>query len=552
MNKLNSCCLCALLLVLFWSGCGEEEHRSSAAAAAQRGILLFGNNAEPQSLDPHKATAVADGKIISSLLEGLVRPSARESGAVHPGMAESWERNDDATEWRFHLREAFWSDGQPVTSYDFAYAFHRLLHPAFGGRYAEMLYALRGARAYNRGEIAWEDVQGVSTPDARTLLLRFENPTPHLLQMLLHYTWFPVPAHRVEELGGMLDRRSLWTDPEKWVGNGAYLLQERRMNDYLAVVPNPHYWRASEVRNRGIRFLPIVNGYTETRMFFGGKLHITNNVPPEMMEMARARAPREFCRDPYYCTIFYRLNTTRKPLDDVRVRRALSLAIDREALVSRVVHGAGKAAYGFTPPTGEYSTLEQTTAGMTQSEREAEARRLLAEAGFPGGAGFPTLELMTTSRDVQRVMGECIQAMWKRVLGVQVEIRACEWTAYKAAQQNGEYDISSSSWSGDYADPATFVELWRSGAGNNCTGWGSSAFDAALDAANACSSRVERMRKFAEAEQEMLRGCPIIPLYWSERTYLRSSHVTGGWYPLLLDQHPLDAVELRQNPFAEP
>lgn len=552
MNRLSSCCLYALFSALLLSGCGKEGAQSSAAAAARQGILLFGNNAEPQSLDPHEATAVADGKIISSLLEGLVRPDVRESGKVHPGMAESWERNDDATEWRFHLREAFWSDGKPVTSYDFAYAFHRLLHPAFGGRYAEMLYPLRGARAYNRGEIDWESVQGVSTPDARTLLLRFENPAPHLLQMLLHYTWFPLPAHHVEALGGMLDRRSLWTSPEKWVGNGAYLLQERRMNDYLSVVPNPRYWRAGEVRNRGIRFLPIVNGYTETRMFFGGKLHITNNVPPEMLEMARFRAPREFCRDPYYCTIFYRLNTNRKPLDDVRVRRALSLAIDREALVARVVHGAGKAAYGFTPPTGTYSAVDRSAVGMTQTEREAEARRLLADAGFPKGKGFPTLELMTTSRDVQRVMGECIQSMWSRVLGVQVEIRACEWTAYKAAQQNGEYDISSSSWSGDYADPATFVELWRTGAGNNCTGWGSNACDAALDAANASSTTEERMRKLSEAEREMLRGCPVIPLYWSERTYLKSSFVADGWHPLLLDQHPLDAVELRQTPLAEP
>lgn len=552
MNRLSSCCLYAILPVLLWSGCGEKRYQSSAAAAAQQGILLLGNNAEPQSLDPHKATAVADGKIISSLLEGLVRPDARKSGIVHPGMAETWERNNDATEWSFHLREAFWSDGQPVTSYDFAYAFHRLLHPAFGGRYAEMLYGLCGARAYNRGEIEWEAVSGVGTPDARTLLLRFENPTPHLLQMLVHHTWFPLPAHHVEKLGGMLDRRSLWTSPEKWVGNGAYLLQEHRMNDYLSVIPNPHYWRANEVRNRGIRFLPIVNGYTETRMFFGGKLHITNNVPPEMLEMAHSRVPHEFCRDPYYCTIFYRLNTTRKPLNDARVRRALSLAIDREALVSRVVHGAGRAAYGFTPPNDTYGTLDQSAAALSQPEREAEARRLLANAGFPDGKGFPTLELMTTSRDVQRVMGECIQSMWKRVLGVQVEIRACEWTAYKAAQQNGEYDISSSSWSGDYADPSTFVELWHTGAGNNCTGWGSAACDAALDAANACSSSSERMLKLAEAEQEVLQGCPIIPLYWSERTYLKSSYVAGGWYPLLLDQHPLDAVELRQNLPDEP
>ena len=172
------------------------------------------------------------------------------------------------------------------------------------------------------------------------------------------------------------------------------------------------------------------------------------------------------------------------------------------------------------------------------------ARRLLTEAGFPGGAGFPTLEIMTTSRDVQRIMAETIQAMWQRELGIHVEIRACEWTAYKAAQQNGEYDISSSSWSGDYLDPATFVELWRSGGGNNCTGWGSLAFDKALNEARHAGTSEARLACLCQAEILMLEAQPVIPLYWSERTYLKSPAVEG-WYPLLLDNHPLDAVQVK-------
>ncbi len=530
-------CLACLLAAGLLASCGDG--RSSVERASARGLLIIGNNSEPQSLDPHKATAVADGKIITCLLEGLVRPDEGVDTRIHPGMAERWEHNADASVWTFHLREAYWSDGCPVTAADFAYAWQRMLHPQFGGKYAEMLYPLRGAEAYNKGQGDWAGV-GVRVLGERTLQLELVGPTPHLLQMLLHFTWVPLPAHHVEANGGMLDRRSRWTQLGNWVGNGAYVLASHRVNDHLEVQPNARYWRAAEVRNSGIRFLPVVNGYTETRMFFNGKLHITNNVPPELIDMARRKGDKAFCQDPYYCTIFYRLNTTRPPLCDLRVRRALSLAVDREALVSRVVRGAGKPAFSFTPPGGGYSLGE--AAQMTQPQREQEARRLLAEAGFEGGKGFPVLELMTSSRDVQRIMAETIQAMWQDVLGIHVEIRSCEWTAYKAAQQNMDYDISSSSWSGDYFDPATFVELWGSSSGNNCTGWGRSECDAALAAARRCPVLEQRQQHLAAAERLMLDAQPIIPLYWSERTYLVDPRVRGWQGTLLLDNHPLDAV----------
>ncbi len=536
VNLLPAICVSLATLPLLLTGCGDS--RSSAEKAAEQGILVVGNNQEPLSLDPHKATAVADGKIIAALLEGLVRPDAQDETRIHPGMAERWEHNAEATEWTFYLREASWSDGKPVTAHDFVYAYQRLLHPQFGGKYAEMLYPLVNAEAYNRGHCEWKQV-GVSAPDSRTLVLKLNGPTPHLLHLLLHFTWCPVPAHAVEAHGGMLDRRSLWSRVGNWVGNGAYVLDSHHFNDYLLVSANSRYWRASEVQNRGIRFLPIVNGYTETRMFMDGKLHISNNVPPELLAVARQKRPDAYCQDAYYCTIFYRLNTNRAPLNDVRVRRALSLAIDRESLVNDVVRGAGRPAMTFTPPGAGYQV--EAAAAYNRTPQSEQARRLLAEAGYPEGKGFPTLEIMTTSRDVQRVMAETIQSMWQKVLGIHVEIRSCEWTAYKAAQQNGDYDISSSSWSGDYLDPATFVELWRSGGGNNCTGWGSPECDASLAAARATGSAELRREHLRRAELLMLEAQPIIPLYWSERTYLKSPAVSG-WYPLLLDNHPLDAV----------
>ena len=532
----------SILSGVLLSNCGDGKN--SAEKFAEEKILLVGNNSEPQSLDPHKATAVADGKIIGTLLEGLVRPDPQNEAGVLPGAAESWEHNEDASVWTFHLRrDGVWSDGTPLTAHDFVYAYRRILHPEFGGRYAEMLYPLQGAEAFNKGQTGAESL-GVKAVDAYTLQLTLNGPTPHLPQLLLHFTWSPIPAHHVEANGGMFDRRSSWARTDNWVGNGAYVADAHHLNNYLSVKPNPRYHRAAEVKNCGIRFLPIVNGYTETRMYLGGKLHISNNVPPEMISYAAQQAPQDFCRDPYYCTIFYRLNTTRAPLNDVRVREALSLAIDREALVHKVVRGAGTPSFCFTPPGAGYCAAQPQAATMSQAERVARARQLLAEAGYPNGQGFPTLVLMTTSRDVQRIMAETIQAMWAESLGVHVEIRACEWTAYKAAQQSMEYDISSSSWSGDYLDPATFVELWRSGGGNNCTGWGDPAFDAATAAAATTGDTAARNQHLQAAESIMLQAHPIIPLYHSERTYLRSARHIRGRQPRLLDNFPLDAIEV--------
>ncbi len=532
--------LWSFLLALCLSGC--HDGGSSVDQAARDGILLIGNNSEPQSIDPHLATAVSDGRIIGTLLEGLVRPDPKDVTQVHPAVAESWSCDDEARVWQFQLREsARWSDGKPVRAEDFVYAYQRLLHPEFGGKYAQMLYPIEGAQAYNQGSADWNSV-GVRALSDNKLEIRLVGPTPHLLELLLHYTWFPIPAHHVEKYGGMLDRKNSWTRVENWVGNGAYVLREHRYNHFLEVAASPQYWRAAELRNKGIRFLPIVNGFTETRMFFDGKLHITNNVPPEMISYAKKQGGEQFVQSPYYSCVFYRLNTKRAPLTDLRVRKALSLAIDRDALVNQVVRGAGEVTMGFTPRSEGFAPSLPTLPAAQQA-REQLARQLLKEAGFPEGEGFPTIELMTSSREVQRIMAETIQAFWKETLGIQAEIRVYEWTAYKAAQQNGDYQVSSSSWSGDFLDPSNFVELWRSGGGNNNTGWASPAYDAELQAAQRSVSRASRMQHLENAEEIMLAEQPVIPLYWGHRTYLVSPMVRG-FYPCLLEIQPLDAVEL--------
>lgn len=600
---------CVMLLI---SGC---DTRTSVERAGGDGILIVGNNTEPQSFDPHIATSVSDFKIINAVMEGLLRGDSGDDSAFHPAVAESWTHSPAADVWRFSLRkDAVWSDGTPLTAHDFVYAYHRLLHPEFGGRYADMLYPLKNAEKYNRNrrslvlcgpgsrfavecglgaglleKVDWERLDGMNAAeldalrqdvslmawpdgmpeegarrmaarlleDARSghpdlweearvgvravddhiLELEMRSPMPQLPLMLLHCTWFPVPRHAVEARGGMLSRAGAWTRPGAAVGNGPFVMAEHRFNDYVEVRRNPRYRNAASVRLNGVRFLPTVNGFTETRMFFNGKIHVTNNVPPEMTAYARERGGADFCQDDYYVTIFYRLNTRHGPLRDARVRRALSLAVDREALVRDVVCGGGQPCFGFTPDGAGYRTPHGV--GFDPEK----ARALLAEAGFPGGAGFPRLELMTTSREVQKTMAEAIQGMWKKHLGIHVDIRSCEWTAYKFAQNSMQYDFSSSSWSGDYLDPSSFLDLWSASSGNNNTGWFHPEYERLLAESRATGDQEKRMALLARAEELMLSESPVIPLYWAKRSYLKRPEVRG-WRPLLLDNHLFEDISL--------
>lgn len=600
---------CVMLLI---SGC---DTRTSVERARGDGILIVGNNTEPQSFDPHIATSVSDFKIINAVMEGLLRGDSGDDSAFHPAVAESWTHSPEADVWRFSLRkDAVWSDGTPLTAHDFVYAYHRLLHPEFGGRYADMLYPLKNAEKYNRNrrslvlcgpgsrfaaecglgaglleKVDWERLDGMNAAeldalrqdvslmawpdgmpeegarrmaarlleDARSghpdlweearvgvravddhiLELEMRSPMPQLPLMLLHCTWFPVPRHAVEARGGMLSRAGAWTRPGAAVGNGPFVMAEHRFNDYVEVRRNPRYRNAASVRLNGVRFLPTVNGFTETRMFFNGKIHVTNNVPPEMTAYARERGGADFCQDDYYVTIFYRLNTQHGPLRDARVRRALSLAVDREALVRDVVCGGGQPCFGFTPDGAGYRTPHGV--GFDPEK----ARALLAEAGFPDGAGFPRLELMTTSREVQKTMAEAIQGMWKKHLGIHVDIRSCEWTAYKFAQNSMQYDFSSSSWSGDYLDPSSFLDLWSASSGNNNTGWFHPEYERLLAESRATGDQEKRMALLARAEELMLSESPVIPLYWAKRSYLKRPEVRG-WRPLLLDNHLFEDISL--------
>lgn len=519
--------------------CGGGPTEADEAAA--NGILLMANGAEPKGLDPHLVTGVPESSIIAALMEGLVAPHPTQDLEAEPGMAESWEPNADFTQWTFNLREAQWSNGDPVTAGDFAYAWERILTPALGSEYSEMLYVIRNAEAFHQGQISDFDEVGVKALDDRTLQVTMEGPTPHFLNMLMHYTYYPVNPRVVEEHGGMLDRQSGWSTLENYVGNGPFQLKEWVTNQVIEVERNPDYWDAETVQLNGIRFYPIDNEGTEEAMFRDGRLHLTSTVSSDKIPSLRETMPDQLRIDPYLGSYFYRINTTREPFTDVRVRRALALAVDKQLLVDRVTQGGQVPATGFTPPG-----IEGYPAFDTVQFDPEEARRLLAEAGYPDGAGFPAAEVLINTSEGHRKIAQALQAMWQEHLNIEVGVYNQEWKVYLDSQSQLDYDLARAGWIGDFVYPTAFLDIFTGGNGNNDTGWASPQYDALIARARVAGTEAERMTLLREAESLFLEDMPIVPLYWYTRVFLKDPRVEG-LAPKLLANNPYKHISLRSE-----
>ncbi len=523
-----------LLLIPLFCSCERETQVQKATRA---GILIMGNSADPKSFDPQVVTGVLENNIMRALFEGLVRADPAVDLATPTGAASSVTPDSSFTKWTVVLRpDGKWSDGKPVTAEDFAFSYERILSPDLGAKYASMLYFMEGAEDFNLGKTTDFSEVGFKIIDPLRFVITLRGPTPFFPEILKHYTWFPVPKHKVLEYGDIATIGNQWSRPENLVGNGPFQMKSFKRNAHIEVERNPHYWESSKLSLNGIRFLPITNVFTEARMFRDGQLHLTYTAPPEVIDHMARIDPTALRQEPYLGTVLYRFNTTRKPLTDSRVRRALSLAIDRAAITKTVFRGF-EPAHGMTPPMGDYSPPRGT------SFDPKEAQRLLAEAGFKDGKGFPRLNLLIVSRETTATLAAAVQAMWRENLGIEVEIQNKEWTAYLLATQNLEYDIVSGGWIGDYIDPLTFLEMWAPGNGNNNTGWASEGFAKKLAEALSASSPEDRFKVLQQAEEILLEDAPIAPIAWWGKNYLLSQDVKG-WDPLLLDNHPYTAVRL--------
>ena len=472
--------------------------------------LVWTAGPEVASLDPARLTAVQDGRVAAALFEGLVVIDPRGL-EVRPGVAARWDISDDRLTYTFTLRpEARWSDGRPVTAEDFAYAWRRGLDPKTAADYAYMLYPIRGARAYYETALkegrADESRVGVRVEGPHRLVVRLEQPTAYFLDLAAFSTYLPVRRDVVETYG---DR---WTFPPHIVSNGAYRLTEWQFRSRMRWEKNPYYWNAGAVALDRIEVRVFDEANTALLAYETGAVDLATVVPSlaiqPLLEARAAGRRRDVMYETSLGTYFYRFNCLHPPLSDERVRRALALAVNRQALIERAARGGQKPAATFVPPA---------VAGYASPpglpENVEEARRLLAEAGYPGGRGLEELVILVNKSQDHVRLAEMIQQQWREALGVSVRIEQVEWKVFLDRMQRGEYQIARAGWFGDYVDPNTFLDMFVTGGGNNQTGWSNAQFDALIRQAACTLQPQDRMRRLAEAEAILLQDVPIVPIY---------------------------------------
>ena len=489
------------------TGCGSSE--TNVVAGNKSGTLYWGNGTEPQSLDPQIATGVPEHHVISAVMEGLVLKD-RKTLEPRPGVAKTWDISNDGRVYTFYLREnAKWSNGDAHTAHDYVWSWWRALQTTLGNQYAYMLFPIKNAKRYYDGETSDFSDVGVKAIDNRTLQVTLTNPTPYFLQLLDHYSLFPVHQATIEKFGRADERGTRWSYEGNLVGNGPYKLEEWKINRHITVTKNPYYWDEANVSINSIVFKPVDNAVTEERMFRAGALHVTSSIPADKIAIYQEKSAPELKITPYLGTYFYRLNINTPQLQDKRVRRALGMAIDRKQLVDNITKGGQIPAYTMTPP-GTMGYFPESTLNF---DPEA-AKRLLAEAGYPNGEGFPPIEILYNTNEGHRKIAVALQEMWKNYLNIDIKLLNQEWKVYLATESAGDYQISRGGWIGDYVDPNNFLDMFLCNGGNNRTGWCNEEYDRLiLEVAPSQSSHEQRLKIFQQAETMLLEDMPIIPVY---------------------------------------
>jgi oligopeptide transport system substrate-binding protein len=516
------------MLSIALSAC-DGKHKTLVEIGNEQQILHIGNGDEIADVDPHTTTGSPEHQIQTALFEGLVTQDA-ETLAIKPAVADSWTVSADGRVYRFHIRDnARWSNGEPLVAQDFVDTWQRALLPGLGNQWASYLFVLKNAEAFYKGEIKDFNAVGVKALTTQELEITLTNNTPYFLQQLNHNSMYPLPIKTILKFGALDERSTLWTRPENFVGNGPFTVKEWTPQKVFSVVKNRYYWDAAQVRLNEIRFYPIQNDINAERSYRAGQLHLIDKLPREKIAYYRNKHDPAHRTFPMYGTYFYRFNTTIKPFNDVRVRKALTYALDRESLVRSVTKGGEQAAYALTPPIP--NSFSATSKIVYDPQL---AKQLLAEAGYANGVGFPNIKLLYNTSEGHQKIALAIQQMWKQTLGIDIQLENQEWKTFLENQRTMNYQLCRASWIGDYIDPDTFLQLFISNGGNNETGWSNPLYDQLLKQAAAGSTEAERFAYFQQAEKILSEEVPIIPIY----TYVGNrlvSPAVKNWKNHLLD-----------------
>ncbi len=501
-------------------GCSPKD--PATIAAAREGVLLINNGVEPEGLDPQITTGVAEHRLTSAMFDGLVD---RDPGTlkIRPGVAENVSLSKGKLVYTFNIRKnAKWSNGDPTTAHDFVYSWKRILSPALGSKYAYMLHCIKNAKDYNDGKLEDFSLVGVRAVDNYTLEVTLNNPTPYFLAMQIHNSYFPVHKATIEKFGAIDELATQWTRPGNMVSNGAFKLETWQPNRVIKVVKNENYWNADNVKLNAIEFFPIVDEQTEERTFRTDGLHMTATVPLNKIPVYQEQNPELIHIYPYLGSYYYRLNVTKAPLNDRKVRMALVMSIDRVAIVEKILRGGQEPAYFYTPPN-----IAGYTCKSPVEYNIEKAKELLAEAGYPNGEGLPTIEILYNTLESHKIIAEAIQQMWKKNLNIDVALLNQDWNVYLSTMDRLDYDIARSGWIGDIDDPINFLECFTTGNGNNRTGYSSIVFDRLILMARQATDPELRIALLGQAENILMHDLPFVPIYFYTRMYLKVPELKG-------------------------
>ena len=512
----------ALILI---AGCAPHEPRAD---------ITILNGGEPESLDPAIIVAQLDMRVIQGLFEGLTRFDPKTAKAI-PGLAQNWDISPDVKIYTFHLRtNLVWSTGEPITANDVVYSWIRTLNPATASDYAGQLYYLKNAQAFNEGKITNAALVGVQAPDEFTVRAELNHPTSFFLDICAMPLTYVVPPQMIEKYG---DR---WIMQKPLPVSGPYELVYWRLNDKVRLIKNPRYWDAANTQSEIIDILPVGSANVALNLYETGQADIVWDaqlIPAHLLDVLLKRP--DFHTFNYLGTYFFRFNITKKPFDDVRVRKAFALATDKERIVKKITKGGEIPASHLVPNgTANY----QSPDGLGYDP--VLARKLLEEAGYPGGKGFSRVEYMFNApaggEKIHENVAVELQQMWRDELGVDISLHQVEAKTFWGMQSRLEYQISRSSWIGDYNDANTFLGMFTSDDGNNRTGWKNPQYDLLIEQANEQTDPKQREKLFQQAETMLIsNGVPIVPLYFYVGINYFDTNKIQGIYENILDEHPL-------------
>lgn len=468
--------------------------------------LVRGNGTEVASLDPHKTEGVPESHVIRDLLEGLVNQDA--NGKTIPGVAESWTTTDNKT-FTFNLRkDAKWSNGDPVTAHDFVYSFQRAVDPNTASPYS---WYLEMTTMQNASDIIAgkkdKSTLGVKAVDDYTFEVSLESAVPYFVMMMGHTTVKPVHKATVEKFGDK------WTKPENFVGNGAFVVNKWVVNERIELVPNTQYWDNAKTVLTKVTFLPIENQVAEMNRFLSGEIDMTYELPNEHFRRLQKEHADSLAIKGNLCTYYYNFNTHKAPFDDVRVRKAISYAIDRDIVANAILGQGQKPAYFLTPEIVAGFSPELPAYGkLSQKERIAKAKQLLEEAGYNKANPLKFTLLYNTSENHKKI-AVAIGSMWKKSLGVEVVLENQEWKTYLETKKQGNFEAARAGWCGDYNEASTFTSLME---GQNTTGgihYKSAAYDKLTKDAIEATDEAQRQKLYYAQEQLLADDMPLAPIY---------------------------------------